>query len=245
MGWNEKILQNAIDSCTSQSGRIEDCPVFSSETELQSETKCTECKMKVPDVIAKEDCAGPMDTLCGGVKVTTTEDDSPIGSDNGNVPAPAEPAKPSPEAPVAPTTTAATEASSRPEAAPPVPDTKPTKVLAGPDDGKGPEISEIAQAGAPAATPVVQAPVPAAPAPTQAPAQPPAAAPVTGPTTIYSTVTEGGSIRVEEIVYVEQTEFVTVTAPAAAPQKYRRNAHAHHMMQHRRDREHGLLGHKY
>jgi len=232
MGWNEEILQHAIDGCNHDSGRIDDCPIFSSETELQTETKCTECKMKVPEVIANENCAGPMDALCGGVEITRTEDESAPSNDDDNLPAPTEPAPLKPETSVVDTTTAAAEVSSVPEVAPPV-------------DGNAPGIPEVEQAAAPVATPVVEAPVPAAPAPTQAPAQPPAAAPVTGPTTIYTTVTEGGNVRVEKVVYVEQTEFVTVTAPAPAAQKYRRHAHAHHMMQHRQDREHGLLGRKY
>jgi hypothetical protein len=233
MGWDEKILQNAIDNCNDQSGRIDDCPVFSSETQLQTETKCTECKMEIPEVIAKEDCAGPMDALCGDVKISREEGGSEPISDEGNAPAPAEPADPAPEAPPAP---------SAPEVPPTAPDAKPTDVLAEPVDGQAPGDSEVAQVAAPAPTPVVDsAPVPAPPAPTLAPAQPPVEAPVTGPTTVYRTLSD----RIEEVVYVEQTETVFVTAPAPAPQKYRRHAHAHHMMMHRRDREHGLLGHKF
>lgn len=239
MGWDEKILQNAIDGCTDQSGRIDDCPIFKSETELQTETDCTKCKMDVPEVIAKEECAGPMDALCGDVKVSRDEDTS-APSDNGKAPEP-EPAKPSPEAPPAPTTSKAADVPSVPETGP---ETKPTDALAAPDNGGMIGNSEVPQAAKPEPTPVIASvPVPAAPAPTQAPAQPPAEAPITGPTTLFRTVSSGGSLRVEEVIYVEQTETVYVTAPA--PQKYRRHAHAHHMMKHRRDREHGLLGHKY
>ncbi|KAF2685079.1 hypothetical protein K458DRAFT_20051 [Lentithecium fluviatile CBS 122367] len=246
MGWDETILQNALDMCDNQSGRIEDCPVFSSQTELQTETKCTECKMEMPEVLANENCAGPMDALCGGVEVSREKGgpNSDDGVVEGAPAAGAGPSSTSAEAPPAPTSTAAAEVPSVPEVPTTAPETKPTDALAGPVDGQAPGNSEIAVEGAPAPTPEPVVPssvaaLPAAPAPTQAPAPPPQEAPVTGPTTLYRTLSD----RIEEVVYVEQTETVYVTAPA--PQKYRRHAHAHHLMKHRRDREHGLLGNKY
>jgi hypothetical protein len=250
MGWNPTTLQNAIDGCTNPSGRIDDCPIFSSETQLQTETDCTECRMEVPEMLAKEDCAGPMAALCGGVKISAKGDeepDSPPVGYNGDAPAPAEQPKPSsaaPPAPPAPTSTKVADVPSAPSMSPAVPELKPN-VIAAPVNGV-PGASEVPQDAPPAPTSVMaSAPVPAAPVPTQAPALPPAEALVTGPTTLFRTVTAGGRIQVEEVVYVEQVEYVTVTAPAPPPQKYRRHAHSNHIKMHRRDREHGALGHKY
>jgi hypothetical protein len=42
MGWDEPFLQAAVDQCDNPSGRIEDCPLFT----LQSESKANECQVK-------------------------------------------------------------------------------------------------------------------------------------------------------------------------------------------------------
>jgi hypothetical protein len=256
MGWNHDVLQDAVTNCDDPhgSGRIEDCPTFSTKTELQTETECTTCKMEVPEVIANEDCAGPMDALCGDVKITREEDDSSPVPDNDNANAPAAPKEPvkstSTEAPPPATSSASSEVPSVPEETPSAPSPQPTDVVAGPIDNDtpaqppaNPEGQIVNAAPNPTGGPVVPfvSVAAAPPAPTQPPVQPPQEAPVNGPTTIYRTLSD----RIEEVVYVEQVETVFVTATVPAPQKYRRHAHSHHMKMHRRDREHGLLGRKY
>ncbi|KAM0561683.1 hypothetical protein ACHAPJ_002852 [Fusarium lateritium] len=62
MGWEEEFLQDAIKTCTSETGKIEDCPLF----DVVSEGKATSCEMKLPSVLAKEDVEGPMKALPGG-----------------------------------------------------------------------------------------------------------------------------------------------------------------------------------
>ncbi|EHL02101.1 hypothetical protein M7I_1880 [Glarea lozoyensis 74030] len=65
MGWDVDFLQQAVDTCTNDSGRIEDCKIFT----LQAEDKQNQCKFEVPAEIAKEDTKGPMDSLPGNVAI--------------------------------------------------------------------------------------------------------------------------------------------------------------------------------
>ncbi|KAI8933058.1 hypothetical protein NX059_009704 [Plenodomus lindquistii] len=67
-GWDISVLQDAVDTCTSPSGRVEDCGVFAKD--LQSESKQAQCKIEsVPKVLDNDDCAGPANGLCGDVPV--------------------------------------------------------------------------------------------------------------------------------------------------------------------------------
>lgn len=65
MGWDETdfTLQEAVDTCTSSSGEISDCPLFT----IISEAEQGECKFEKPDTLAKENVAGPMTSLPGNV----------------------------------------------------------------------------------------------------------------------------------------------------------------------------------
>ncbi|KAI1917975.1 hypothetical protein LOZ61_000089 [Ophidiomyces ophidiicola] len=49
-GWQETVLQNAIDQCTNLSGRVEDCPLF----KLQSEDDQRKCKLVKPAALGGE-----------------------------------------------------------------------------------------------------------------------------------------------------------------------------------------------
>ena len=62
--WDVNFLQSAIKTCTSPSGRVEDCPLFT----LQSESESMQCKLTPPKAIANEQCDGPQEGLCGGVQ---------------------------------------------------------------------------------------------------------------------------------------------------------------------------------
>ncbi|KAH7054240.1 WSC domain-containing protein [Macrophomina phaseolina] len=64
-GWDEDFLQQAVDTCTNESGRVEDCPLFT----LQDESDMLDCKFPVPEVLEEENCAGPTDGLCGNVPI--------------------------------------------------------------------------------------------------------------------------------------------------------------------------------
>lgn len=66
MGWEEEFLQSAIDTCTNESGRIQDCPLF----DVISESEAASCEMKLPQALAKEEVKGPMKKLPGGNEIT-------------------------------------------------------------------------------------------------------------------------------------------------------------------------------
>ncbi|CRK42608.1 hypothetical protein BN1708_008799 [Verticillium longisporum] len=77
MGWDEGFLQQVIDTCTSDSGNILDCPLF----EIVTEQKARECKMNVPQILASEDCQGPLKSLPGGVPITFGDGHEEYGGD--------------------------------------------------------------------------------------------------------------------------------------------------------------------
>jgi hypothetical protein len=62
-GWDEDFLQSAIETCTNESGRIEDCPLFN----IVDESTAKSCEMNLPRELADEDVEGPMAKLPGGI----------------------------------------------------------------------------------------------------------------------------------------------------------------------------------
>ncbi|KAL2157597.1 hypothetical protein VTH06DRAFT_5976 [Thermothelomyces fergusii] len=65
-GWDEDFLQAAVDQCTSNSGKISDCPLFT----ILSEQKQRECRMPIPPMIASEKLSGLIgDSLPGNVPI--------------------------------------------------------------------------------------------------------------------------------------------------------------------------------
>lgn len=68
MGWEENdsfTLQDAVDTCTASSGRIQDCPLFT----IQDQATQQECKIDLPGALLKEDTAGPLSSLPGDVPI--------------------------------------------------------------------------------------------------------------------------------------------------------------------------------
>lgn len=64
-GWNVGFLQQAVNTCTNLSGRIEDCPLF----HIQSDEDAAKCFLKTPDELRDDNCAGPRRGLCGNVTI--------------------------------------------------------------------------------------------------------------------------------------------------------------------------------
>jgi hypothetical protein len=62
MGWNRDFLQQAVDTCTNDSGEVSDCPLFT----LQSDGDAAKCTLQLPSDIKHDDCVGPRKGLCGG-----------------------------------------------------------------------------------------------------------------------------------------------------------------------------------
>ena len=67
MGWDEKFLQSAVDTCTNPSGLIQDCPLFT----IQSEEEQNKCKLKkLPEPIVDELVSGVVGkALPGNVQI--------------------------------------------------------------------------------------------------------------------------------------------------------------------------------
>jgi len=66
-GWDIDILQQAITSCTNNSGLVSDCSVFT----LQEESQAAQCKASSPAQLKNEDCARPRAELCGNIFIDT------------------------------------------------------------------------------------------------------------------------------------------------------------------------------
>ncbi|KAK0719912.1 hypothetical protein B0H67DRAFT_486112 [Lasiosphaeris hirsuta] len=66
-GWKSDFLQEAVDTCTNPSGRIQDCPIFT----IQDEDTQRKCGLKkMPSVLVNEKVVGSVGTsLPGGVQI--------------------------------------------------------------------------------------------------------------------------------------------------------------------------------
>ena len=64
-GWEDGILQQAIEKCTDMSGEIQKCPVF----ELQDQSKMNQCKMSMPSLLANERYDATNQGLPGNVPI--------------------------------------------------------------------------------------------------------------------------------------------------------------------------------
>ncbi|KAF4457759.1 hypothetical protein F53441_383 [Fusarium austroafricanum] len=251
MGWEEEFLQDAIKTCTSETGRIEDCPLF----DVVSEEKATSCEMKLPKALAHENVKGPMKQLPGGDGVpygdgSDAEKPDPTGGasaptlsytpgdkpKNSASPLPGQVFKVS-SAYVAPAPGSSSETSAPAGIVP-----KPSLPTV---DVSIPTIGAVSAGDVGAAALKESATAEAAAVPTTTPA--PEIEPVTDTKSYFSTqfITNGNLVSKilwdEEVVYVtdlkEEVVFVTVTstavvtpsaAPAAAPpRRRRRGAHLH------------------
>ncbi|KAK5119867.1 hypothetical protein LTR85_007193 [Meristemomyces frigidus] len=66
MGWESKeFLQQALDTCTNESGEISDCDLFT----IQSDAVGAECTFDMPDVLADDNVEGPRTGLPVGVPI--------------------------------------------------------------------------------------------------------------------------------------------------------------------------------
>ncbi|EKV14697.1 hypothetical protein PDIG_31500 [Penicillium digitatum PHI26] len=63
--WEEGVLQQAIEVCTSETGIVNDCPVF----DIQSDDEQRQCHFPVPSVIKDENCYMHDGGLPGGMAI--------------------------------------------------------------------------------------------------------------------------------------------------------------------------------
>ncbi|KAL4929696.1 DUF1996 domain-containing protein [Aspergillus undulatus] len=64
-GWESGVLEEAVKTCTNPSGKVEDCPVF----ELQSELEQGLCSFDIPSILASEDVTNVKGSLPNKVQV--------------------------------------------------------------------------------------------------------------------------------------------------------------------------------
>jgi hypothetical protein len=65
-GWDANFLQQAVNECTNLSGLVEDCHIFT----LQTEDQQNQCKLAVPSSLANERTTGFIgNSLPGGVQI--------------------------------------------------------------------------------------------------------------------------------------------------------------------------------
>ncbi|CAF3487852.1 hypothetical protein SNK03_012008 [Fusarium graminearum] len=225
MGWEEDFLQEAVNTCTSETGRIEDCPLFN----VVSEEKAKTCEMKIPSILENEDCKGPLKALPGSNGHSSGEKPDPTGLNPAPTLTYAPGQRPSNSA--SPLPGQIFKVSSAYEAPAPGPSSvnteKPAPIFskisipAAPALLPIPTIEAVADVGVVAieSTPSVEAPVP-----TTTPV--PEFVPVTDAKSFYSTqyITNGNVVSKilweEEVVYVtdikEEVVYVTVTSTTIA-----------------------------
>lgn len=182
-GWDPEFLQQAVELCTSDSGKVEDCPIFT----IQSDDKANQCKMNVPAALAEEKVIGRVGmALPGNVPIQYG-------------PEPATNPNPGPQ-----TTTVAVPTVSYSEGATPT-DTVylPGQVFKEASSSSEPVPSSTQEIAALAQPPVTPAPEP--------PVEPAAAEPVDDGYDIVRTeyVTAGNIVSM--IIVKEKVEYVTVT----------------------------------
>jgi hypothetical protein len=213
MGWDHDFLQQAVDTCTNPSGKIQDCPLFT----LQTDTEAATCKIQTPANIASEKLSGKIGTaLPGNVKVSSGPEPADAGVSDAS-PAPV------------PTLSHSAGSSVKPgETVLPggvfAESSKPTPAVASVEINK----AIIKETPIPIPTPTPNlAPTPS-PTPTPAPVNPKLPPNQQFFTTSYST--KGNQVL--ELVVIE--ELVTVTAaPVTVTQVVKRKDHQEHIHKHR------------
>ncbi len=145
-GWKEETLQEALDTCTNNSGRIQDCPVFT----LQSEKEALQCKIpNIPSELKGENCVTPGKKLLGN---SPMRGEAPMA---GHAPKPA--TRPAAKPAAKPSSTPVAQKAE-------VDEDKPAPAIENeelPGQVLNEHKAEVKEGAAPAVTP---APVPAAPA---------------------------------------------------------------------------------
>ncbi|KAJ6789037.1 hypothetical protein PWT90_10987 [Aphanocladium album] len=207
MGWDKSFLQQAIETCTNPSGRIEDCPLF----DVVDQATATSCKLDKPlpkSLLGEvKNLLGPLSNLPGGLS---------IFGDNGNPLLPEIGGDDTPTATSKPTLSYTPGAQATNSASP-----LPGQVFKQVDSD-----ADSSSAAAPAPT-TPTAPVAVAAAVTEAPT-------TTAEPSYYSTqyITNGNTVSMifweEELVTVTETAQATATQTVVAPAKRRRSHfHAH------------------
>lgn len=204
MGWEENDsfkLQDAVDQCTSTSGRVQDCAPFT----LQELDTMQSCKLDLLGQLLKEDVVGPISSLPGDVKVSWGPGPASSGDSDDDDTAPS--SIPLPTLTYSAGSTASVNGSFVPGNAFKAQQTSASASVPMDEAVKGAAVLTPAPSG-----------------PTEIPTS-----------TAYETTTlADGTVMVNEVVYEEVIDYVTVETtttvyvePTNAPEARRRSAHAH------------------
>ncbi|KAI9750831.1 MAG: hypothetical protein M4579_006293 [Chaenotheca gracillima] len=208
-GWDQDVLEQAVEQCTNNSGEQTDCPIFDID-------QSPSCSFDMPSIIKSEDVKGPMMKLPGGVPIVSSgyaDGGSSSGGSGGGYSAGAGSSTP---------TTSASSASS---ASPILGGTAPAS------SGLGGIFAENKVAESPSSS----AAPPAAPATTQAPKVEEAA--VSSAVESYAStkwVTKGQDVY--KVLVVDEVATVT-EGEGTAPTEHARHKRAHdrHIRKHVHD----------
>ncbi|KAI8158274.1 hypothetical protein K4K49_004866 [Colletotrichum sp. SAR 10_70] len=217
-GWDEDFLQEAVDTCTNGSGRIEDCAIF----DLQTEAQVKQCHMSIPSILSSENVTGPDTALPGNVPITFGDGSSEGGS-GGSASSSIKPT-----AIITPTVPVLTYTPGKTATANPLPGQvfhESGKAGYGTASGVA---AEAASSEAPATSAPEQTPTPIFESITSAPTSTPKFVST-------QTITNGHTVSIiyweEEIVYVTEYDDITttqtVTATPTSPAMRARHLHHH------------------
>lgn len=228
MGWDEDFLQDAVNTCTNESGRIEDCPLF----DVVDQATAAQCSLTLPQALSAEDVDGPVSALPGNVEITygdgsTDGDDEPAPTTATVQPTLTYQPGETPSAPASPLPGQVFKETSAYVA--PVPTTTSTSTTSTSTSSVPTELGDfgaldVSETTAPEPTTTVPAATTTAvPAPEES-------------VSYFSTqyVTAGNVVSKilweEEVIYVtefEETTTTVVVQPSAVPARRRRGAHLH------------------
>ncbi|KAI2609230.1 hypothetical protein GGR54DRAFT_632982 [Hypoxylon sp. NC1633] len=84
-GWDVNFLQEAIDTCTNESGDIRDCALFVNQGPLQSDDDQDSCQFDLPSILAQEDgSAKNLKSLPGNIQIQAGPESATPGA--GDIP---------------------------------------------------------------------------------------------------------------------------------------------------------------
>ncbi|CAG8283127.1 unnamed protein product [Penicillium olsonii] len=78
--WDDGVLQEAVDSCTSETGLIDDCQIF----DIQTQEKQQQCQFEMPSALEDEDVFMYPDGLPGGMAIQWGPEYASMDMGSGN-----------------------------------------------------------------------------------------------------------------------------------------------------------------
>ncbi|KAI0552153.1 hypothetical protein F4679DRAFT_571825 [Xylaria curta] len=249
-GWDPAFLQEAIETCTNESGELSDCGLFTSNGPLLSEAEQGECKFKTPLVLAAENAAAKtLAQLPGNVQIqdgpqSATPPSGPLDqltsliSDvfGGNAPATTTTSSSTPSSTpstFSTSTPAAATSSSKTPSGGAFIENPSSSTPSAPDFGIA-AVASTTTSFSSTSTSIL----PATTSAPQATSEPGVSYEVVSTQTITRADLVEEIVWMQPVVYVTEDSTTTVTIPGPAPQKVRKARD--HVLQHRHN--HGRHG---